>query len=103
MNLEVNKKYTLQYTDQFCFISDPKIDKKFKEEQIIYDCIFIGTINIKHGKRNIFFSEASNSYIMFGAKLLSYVLDEKKEKINKIKDQIKILQDEITKLENGKD
>lgn len=79
MKLIPNQIYTIQYSGEFCH-STSVIGREEsplnKDNGYKIKAIFVGTISIEHGNRNIFFSESKSDYFMFSAyNVENYVLD----------------------------
>lgn len=73
--LEVGASYKLKRNSQFCHsLNRDGITEGFEEG----DFIFVGTIQIGNGIRNIFYGEGTNAiyYAMFSAKNLDYVIEK---------------------------
>lgn len=100
MKLIVGNKYNLKYTRQFCHIMNK--EGILDEMTHITDAVFIGTVSLSAGERNIFLkiSGAYTSYIMFSTKNLDYIeenstsliqqeLDKLKHKILELEELIK--------------
>lgn len=71
MKLEVGKTYTLKHSDQFCHLRGAT-----QVNDISGDYIFVGTIKVAEGERNIFYKEKEGTYAMFSnRKLEGYIED----------------------------
>lgn len=90
MTLEVNKKYKLYYTKDFCHYYSYKGSEQLKNGQ---EAIFIGELELDMDKRNIFYvyNGEKSGYIMFAA-------DNVEEYCKEIDDNSKVLS-KIEKLE----
>ena len=66
--LEQGKRYLLRYSGQYCHTVGFKVDWNCKNEGI-----FVGTIQIPTGKKNIFYS-LYEGYHMFGTDNLDYIV-----------------------------
>ena len=86
MELIVGKEYNLKYSGEFCHAVGKDGFVDFKKGVFI----FIGTISVKAGKRNIFYdnsySDTNTNYVMFDAKNVErYIVSEMNSEIyNKI-------------------
>jgi len=68
--LEPSKKYLLRNSGEFCSTSGFEADWNARNIGI-----FVGTIQLPPGKRNIFYCEKSSAYSMFGTENMDYVVN----------------------------
>jgi len=111
MKLIPNQIYTIQYSGEFCHAtsiigkdeSPLNADNGYKIK-----ATFIGTISIKYGNRNIFYSEDKTFYFMFTAENTeNYIVDfylqkEKSELLQRLSEIETLLLNEIVEDNNKK-
>jgi len=103
MKLIPNQIYTIQYSGEFCH-STSVIGREEsplnKDNGYKIKATFVGTISIKYGNRNIFYSEDKSFYFMFAAENTeNYIVDsqlqkEKAELLKRLSEIETLLQNE---------
>lgn len=96
------EKYTLQYTGQYCHSTSMSNHKIFEVKDFV-EATFVGEVSvISGGKRNIFYTDFGNTYIMFDQSNLDYIVEEEDKKllesIRKVEEELKTLKQKL----NGK-
>lgn len=99
-NLIPNKKYNLQYSEQYCHSHGMRGYQEFEEGEYT----FIGSITVEHNKgikyRNIFIKNDS-TYVMFACNKLDYIVEPKQQALLKFMSENKVNLNQLEELVKG--